>query len=236
MLLQNARLAQRRGQLVSARSLCLAVAALPPETVPKGLCLEALEMAEPMAYVSGDLEEGRAIRSRIGQLLEPSGPCHADPYRPWRMELGADPAALKRWQAIRTLPARSRLEALTPSLQEHPQATALAFGLLHTLHEAGMTGSEKLMEDAGAPIHRRLWLLQRHSGSSLEQETRARRWRALHPGWDCAWLNPGREAIARQEDLAVLVIAACRAVNAAEVRAGLLRLAVLWQHGGLAVG
>jgi hypothetical protein len=193
-------------------------------------------MAEPLAYVSGDLEDAQALRQQISGLHTSDAERLADPFRPWRLELDADRPALKRWQAIRRLPAGAgRLQALADALQERPDATVLAFGLLHTLRQAGAVGETAFTPLAGARIPRRLWLLRRPPGGSPEEGERQGRWLDLHPGWSCEWLDPEREAISGRRDLPRPVQLACQAVNCPEVRSDLLRLALLWQHGGLSV-
>lgn len=235
LLLQSARLAQRRGYLASARQLYQAVGAMPDDAAPLTLRVPALEMAELIAYVQGDLPEGMATRERLTRLTGSTTGTHPDPFRDWRMELGADPSALDHWRSLRASPAGRRLAPLGQAIQAHPCATALGFGLLHTLQEAGAIGHERLVEQPGAAIPRRLWLLRRGPGAGLEYDERARRWAMLHPGWDCEWLEPHHDAIASRGDLPALVRAACRAVNAPDVRADLLRLALLWEHGGLSL-
>ena len=71
MLQQSAQLAQQRGQLGAARSLFLAIAALGPASASLQERQQALEWAEMLATVSGDLEEAGQMRRRIKGLFEP---------------------------------------------------------------------------------------------------------------------------------------------------------------------
>lgn len=151
------------------------------------------------------------------------------------MELAADPAALQQWQTLRRLPPPQRLSPLAQAVEAHPNATVLAFGLLHSLRDGNQLGNQRFNLKAGALIPRQLWLLQRQGGRTRERDQRELHWLALHPGWSCAWLEASKAAIQERDDLPALVRAACSALNGADVRADLLRLALLWEHGGLSL-
>ena len=238
MLQQSAQLAQQRGQLGTARSLFLAIAALGPASASLLERQQALEWAEMLATVSGDLEEAGQMRRRINGLFEEEELAKRvpDPLRNWHMELGPHQEALQLAQQLAGLASASeRLQLLRSGIDEHANANVLAFALLHECRQSGRFGSDGLTPQPGASIPRRLWLLSRYPGPCPFRTERERRWRQLHPSWLVDWITPSPQSLEAEGDLPRLVRAACFAVDDPRVRADLLRLARLWQHGGLSV-
>ncbi|MCP9817458.1 hypothetical protein KBY76_12435 [Synechococcus sp. GreenBA-s] len=238
MLQQSAQLAQQRGQLGTARSLFLAIAALGPASASLLERQQALEWAEMLATVSGDLKAAGQMRRRINGLFEEEELAKRvpDPLRNWHMELGPHQEALQLVQQLGGLASASeRMQLLRSGIAEHANANVLAFALLHECRQTGRFGSDGLTPEPGASIPRRLWLLSRYPGPCPFRTERERRWRQLHPGWLVEWITPSPQSLEAEGDLPRLVRAACFAVDDPRVRADLLRLARLWQHGGLSV-
>ncbi|MFZ0407800.1 MAG: glycosyltransferase [Cyanobium sp.] len=256
-LRQAALLAQHRYRFATARALLVSLDALCGDDTAHAPRLEALERAERLALMEGLLAEALRIRDRIRVLLETSENPEqrrrvgAEPMRQWRLEIGANPAALDELEASRTLPAAAACQALATSLERHPDSTALAFGLLLALRRAGWVGAtvgqvtgQEQGQDTGEqdPIPKRLWLLRRHPAPSEDLAELEQRWRQLHPDWELHWLDhqlepqvPHDAEQPQTPPLPPLVQAACRCVNDPAIRGDLLRLALLWQHGGVAV-
>lgn len=238
MLQQSAQLAQQRGQLGTARSLFLAIDALGPASASLLERQQALEWAEMLATVSGDLEEAGQMRRRINGRFEEEELAKRvpDPLRNWHMELGPHQEARKLVQQLAGLASASeRLQLLRSGIDEHANANLLAFALLHECRQSGRFGRDGLTPEPGASIPRRLWLLSRYPGPCPFRMERERRWRQLHPGWGLDWITPSPQSLEADGDLPKLVRAACFAVDDLRVRADLLRLARLWQHGGVSV-
>jgi hypothetical protein len=124
---------------------------------------------------------------------------------------------------------------MAASLAREPNATALAFALLLRLRRAGWIGLKAPVVPVASAIPRRLWLLRRHGVGSPALEASEQRWRGHQPGWDLEWLDHQPEAIGRRSSLPALVREACACLKDPAVRADLLRLALLWQHGGVSV-
>jgi len=250
-LRQAALLAQHRYRFRTARALLLAVDALCEDDNLDAHRLAALERAERLALMEGRLAEALRIRERIRELLRASDDpeqrhrAGAEPMRQWRLELGANPAALEELEASRALPAAQACRAVAAALERHPESTALAFGLLLALRQAGWVGAASEANRAAngeasgeEAIPRRLWLLRRHPAASEGLAELEQRWRQLHPGWQLHWLDHDLDHEPEPplpEPLPPLVQAACSCVNDPAIRADLLRLALLWQHGGVAV-
>ncbi len=256
-LRQAALLAQHRYRFGTARALLLSLDALCADDTAHAPRLEALERAERLALMEGLIAEAQRIRERIRVLLKASEDGElrrqvgAEPMRQWRLEIGANSAALDELEASRALPAAAACQALAAALERHPDSTALAFGLLLALRRTGWVGAtvgevvgQEQGQDRGEqdPIPKRLWLLRRHPVLSEDLAELEQRWRQLHPGWELHWLDhqlePQVPPDAEQPQippLPPLVQAACRCVNDPAIRGDLLRLALLWQHGGVAV-
>lgn len=237
-----AELAQRRGKFAVARALLASLEALGPPGELSGLRRRAFERAERLAYLQADLDQAWKLRLRLRILLAASGNSEwqaaskTEPLRQWRLELGADLAAL---EALRSLD----LEAMAPAaavravatvVGAHPQATAAAFVLQQQLRRADQLRCQVANQASAAAIPPTLWLLRRHPAPSPELDDLESHWRQQHPGWMVQWLDHDLERIASAPSLPSLVRAACRCVNDPAVRGDLLRLAMVWLHGGVA--
>ena len=99
-----AELAQRRGKFAVARALLASLEALGPPGELSGLRRRAFERAERLAYLQADLDQAWKLRLRLRILLAASGNSEwqaaskTEPLRQWRLELGADLAALEALQ------------------------------------------------------------------------------------------------------------------------------------------
>ncbi len=240
-MLQGMRLAQQRYRFATATALALALDRLAPGDQPVPHRREALELAERLALMDGDLVLARSLRERIRVLLLASDdPAErqrvgAEPLRQWRLEIGANPAAVRALEGLRALPDAAACQAIASRLLEEPNATALAFALLLRLRRAGWIGLKAPVVYGAAAIPRRLWLLRRHGDGGPALAASEQRWRCHQPGWDLEWLDHQPEAIDRRSQLPLLVREACACLKDPAVRSDLLRLALLWQHGGVSV-
>ena len=207
---------------------------------------DGLLLAQRLALVESDFAEAKRWGEALVQLhARQSNPelrkqAYAEPNRQWRLELGAcpDAAALARLE-LRQPPSEA-LPVLLAALEREPQATSLAFALLLVLRRGGLLERSATMPEAASGpnqdlIPRRFWLLRRHGTTSPTLEQRQARWQELHPGWELQWLDLQPEAIEAMEALPELVRQCCLCVGDAAVRGDLLRLALLWLHGGVAV-
>ena len=186
-----------------------------------------------------------------------------EPWRMRQLEMRAQPAALATWLELRQQSPQEACRAIAAAVPRHPESTAFALGLLQELRRAGWIGiaapiataSTEATQAAASPIPRRLWLLRRHpqpstdsaTGSAIEQLEQ--RWRLHHPGWQLHWLDhdpslaatPDAAADAETaapdaaDPLPPLVAAALSCLHDPAIRGDLLRLARLWQYGGVAV-
>ena len=243
-----AELAQRRGKFAVARALLASLEALSPPGEPSGLRRRALERAERLAYLQADLDQAWQLRLRLRDLLAASShpewqaASQSEPLRQWRLELGADLAAV---QALRSLD----LEAMAPAaavravaavVGDHPQATAAAFVLQQQLRRADQLRSQTPNQSAPSTIPPstippKLWLLRRHPGPSPELDNLESHWRQQHPGWTVEWIDHDHGPFfPSSPSLPRLLRAACSCVNDPAVRGDLLRLAMVWIHGGVA--
>jgi hypothetical protein len=202
-----------------------------------------LLLAQQLALVECDFEEAKRWGDALAQLhARQSDPelrqqAYAEPYRQWRLEIGAcpDTAALARLQ-LRQPPSEA-LPALVAALEREPQATSLAFALLLVLRRGGWLELGAAAPEPAEPalIPPKLWLLRRHGTATPALEQRQARWQELHPGWQLHWVDHQSEAIEAMAELPELVRQSALCVGDASVRGDLLRLALLWQQGGVAV-
>jgi hypothetical protein len=239
--LQGVRLAQHRYRLSTAKALAMAIDRLAPGVAPVPHRREALELAEKLALMEGELALAQTLRDRIRALLAASedpaerSRAGAEPLRQWRLEIGANPAALAVLDGLRDQPNGLACRSIATAINDEPNATALAFGLLLRLRRAGWIGLKAPVDPASNTIPRLLWLLRRHDASNPALEANEERWRNHHPGWGIKWLDHQPEAIEGRETLPPLVREACSCLNEPAVRADLLRLCLLWQNGGISV-
>ena len=246
------RLAQRRYRFAIARALVAPLLQCGDDEALFPLQREGLRLAQQLALMDSDLEEARRLGGQLSALHQrQEDPARrreagAEPWRQWRLEIGTSSGAARLARTSLQQPTARTLEALVSGLEQEPQATALAFALLLHLRRSGRFASvpeapqpaaaaEPGATSTPGAIPPRLWLLRRHGRDSPELEMRLQRWQALHPGWSAAWIDHQPEAIEAQQALPELVRQACLGVNEPAIRGDLLRLAQLWQHGGVAV-
>lgn len=252
LLWQAAELCQRRGRWPSAVALLHSLDHLlqpesPGEAAVNPWRRAALERLERLLSLQGDLDQAWQVRQRLRALFaasanpEEQAEEKAEPLRQWRLELGADAAAVQALQALHLdgCEPEAGLLALLPLIARHPQATVLAFALQQQWRRLGRCGwhatpPASAAAAAGATIPHTLWLLRPHPGRTPELEALEQQWRDLHPGWTLAWVDHDRQQLWDDQQLPRLVRAACSAVLDPSVRGDLLRLALLWQHGGVA--
>ena len=244
-LWHRAVLAQRCGDFDRARELLLEIDASSPGSELVKLRAEALLRAMRLAYLQGDLKAGLAHHTRRTELFEASpnpaqvARARAEPMRGWRFELGADARALAALQQCRQQASPPEPQQLQPLLLQHPQATVLSLAYAQSLRAAGAFGLEAPLRPADdAMVPQQLWLLREYPGSTPRLEQRKELWARLHPGWQLQWVDhdpfhPTTQALLEQ--LPQLVRDACSCVNAPVIRGDLIRLALLWKHGGVAV-
>jgi hypothetical protein len=203
---------------------------------------KGLLLAQQLALVESDLEEARRWGAALSALHsrqrdpEQQRLAHGEPLRQWRLEIGASSWAVAQAHQLLRQPPASALPPLVAALAQEPQATALAFALLLVLRRGGWldrSASPPSPLPASA-VPPRLWLLQRQAGSPALPERQAQ-WQALHPGWEVAWIDHRPEAIAAMADLPERVLQCALCVGDPSVRGDLLRLALLWQNGGVSV-
>ncbi len=244
-LWDRAVLAQRCGDFDRARQLLLEIDAISPGLELVKPRAEALLRAMRLAYLQGDLEAGLACHARRIELFLASpdparvARARAEPMRGWRFEFGADAGALAALEQCRRLANPPEPLQLQPLLRQHPQATVLALAYAHSLRAAGAFGVEAPLRPAkhGA-VPQRLWLLREYPGTTPRLEQRQELWARRHPGWALQWVDHDPlqpETQAMLEDLPQLVRDACSCVNSPVIRGDLIRLALLWKHGGVAV-
>jgi hypothetical protein len=249
---QAAELCQRRGRWPSAVALLHSLDHLLPPDSPGEAAVNpwrrrALERLERLLFLQGELDQAWQVRQRLRALFaasanpEEQAEEKAEPLRQWRLELGADAAAVQALQALHLdgCEPEAGLQALLPLIERHPQATVLAFALQQQWRRLGRCGwhatpAASAGAAAGATIPHTLWLLRPHPGRTPELEALEQQWRDLHPGWTLAWVDHDRQQLWDDQQLPRLVRAACSAVLDPSVRGDLLRLALLWQHGGVA--
>ncbi|MCT0209761.1 MAG: hypothetical protein DCF18_06440 [Cyanobium sp.] len=241
-LWQAAELAQRRGRLTVAMGLLRTIDALSVAEQLTPLRRRALERAERLAYLQADLEAAGQLRERLRQLLAASNhpddhaQVKSEPLRQWRLELAADQQALRALRALEQQdhdPATA-VRQLAALVQRHPQATAVAFVLQQRLRHVLMEEAAPPLPATAGRIPAKLWLLRRYPGSNAELEALEGHWRQQLPDWELAWLDHNAVEEAAQVEVPPLVRAACHGVNDPAVRGDLLRLAMLWLHGGVA--
>lgn len=244
-LWDRAILAQRCCDFDRARELLLEIDAISPGLELVKLRAEALLRAMRLAYLQGDLEAGLAHHARRIELFEASpnpaqvARARAEPMRGWRFEFGADARALEGLEQCRRQTSPPAPQQLQPLLHQHPQATVLALAYAQSLRASGAFGLEAPLLPAGdAAIPQRLWLLREYPGTTPKLEQRQQQWLRLHPGWELQWVDHDPfqpETQALLDDLPQLVRDACSCVNSPVIRGDLIRLALLWKHGGVAV-
>ena len=202
---------------------------------------QTLLLGKKLALMESDLVTAEQFQQRLTTLMElqedpdQRSQAAAEPYRDWRLELGACPAALKLVESCRALGDSTAIARLAAGLAEQPQSTALAFSLLLRLRRAGRFDALEQPAVNAVSIPRTLWLLQKHGARTEALEERHRRWCQLHPGWQVHWLDHRPESIAADDALPELVRVCCACVNEPSIRGDLLRLAHLWLHGGVAI-
>lgn len=241
-----AQLAQNRYRFATSRALARMIdAGIGPAEENTALTPDrrrGLELEERLALMEADIAAARTARERIWTLQRASEDPEqqrlvgAEPLRHWRLELGANQPALALLNRLRECPPAETLKPITAGLKQEPHATALAFALLLQLRRAGRLGPQAPLagaEDGSMPWH--FWLQRRFPLSSPALEALADRWRELHAGGTVEWMDPERESIEARTDLPPLVREACLCVNDPLTRGDLLRLALVWLHGGVAV-
>ena len=239
----SAQLAFHHFDFAEAQALISAMEAAAPARGYSGELRQALELAERMALMEADLPRATALRERIRILLGCSADpqvrqkAGAEPRRSWRLELGGNTTALGLLAPLRQQPAAVALPAIVRALQQEPDSMALAMALLLRLRRSGVIGMAAPIVAAAEPqaIPRRFWLQRRHAADSPCQAALEERWRHLHPGWELAWVDHDRRSIAARDDLPDLVKEAAACVHAPAIRGDLVRLGLLWLHGGVAV-
>ncbi len=245
--LMAAELAQKRYRFATSRALARMIDARPdPGDQGPTLTTErraGLELEERLALMEADIPAARAARVRIWALQRASDDPEqrrlvgAEPLRQWRLELGANLPALKLLGGLDELAPEERLAAIAAGLELEPTATPLAFALLLQLRRAGRLGPQAPIVAAreGGTVPWQFWLQRRFPLSSPALDGLAERWLELHPGSSLEWVDPERESIEGWADLPPLVREACLCVNDPHTRGELLRLGLLWLHGGVAV-
>jgi hypothetical protein len=244
-ILVGMRLAQQRYRFVQARALAAPLITAGEAPDPYHLQVEGLKLAQQLALVEANFQEAMRWGEELTQLhARQDDPerrrwAHDDPLRLWRLEFGTSPAAAERAFHLLCLPPEQALAPLLVELEREPQSTALAYALLLVLRRGGWLewtaarpGDQLAASDLIPP---RLWLLRRHGTATPTLQQRQARWQELHPGWTLQWLDPQIEAIEAMVELPELVRQSCLCVGDPAVRGDLLRLALLWLHGGVAV-
>jgi hypothetical protein len=246
-LMMAAELAQNRYRFSTSRSLARMVAApIIAEQAGKAFpaeCRSALELEERLALMEADIAAAMDARQQIWDLQRRSDDPEmqrlvgAEPLRQWRLELGANRPALQLLENLRNCAPAMQLGPIAVGLEREPRATALAFGLLLQLRRAGWLGPESPLAPAAnhGTVPSTFWLQRHFPLDSPAHTDLAERWRALHPGCSLEWVDPGREGIEARSDLPPLVREACLCVNDPLIRGDLLRLALIWLYGGVAV-
>ncbi len=244
-ILTGMRLAQQRYRFEQARALAapLITAGESPELFD--LQRDGLLLAQQLALVEAKFQEAKRWGEALTALHERQGDpgrrrwAHAEPLRQWRLEFEASPAAGPRAAELLGQPPEQALTPLLAELEREPQSTALAYALLLVLRRGGWLELPAASEDAKpattGSIPRQLWLLRRHGTATAALEQRQARWQELHPGWAIQWLDHQDGAIEALAELPELVRQSCLCVDDPAVRGDLLRLALLWLHGGVAV-
>lgn len=239
----SAQFAFHNYDFAKAQALITAMDAAAPARRYSGELRQALELAERMALMEADLPRAMALRERIRGLLGCSADpqvrqkAGAEPRRSWRLELGGNTTALRLLEPLRQQPSAEALPAILRALQQEPDSMALAMALLLRLRRAGVIGMDAPIVSGLKPdaIPRRFWLQRRHAVDSACQAALEERWRHLHPGWELEWVDHDRRRIAARDDLPDLVKKAAACVHAPAIRGDLVRLGLLWVHGGVAV-
>lgn len=241
LIVSAADLALQQGRLHVSFGLHYSSAACFPDDDRSEARFRLLERAERLAYLFTDLRAAWFIRLFIRDLQRSSPDPdqrtlqHTEPLRQWRLELGANRIALEAlipWQQQRLAPAQA-LQHLARLVQAHPESTAIAFALQQQLRRDGFVRDNGSLT-CNHPIPRKLWLLRRHPAPCPELEVIETRWRDALPDWDVGWLDHPSETLIHDQRLPRLVRAAVHCVNDPLVRGDLLRLAMVWQFGGVA--
>ena len=204
-----------------------------------------LLLAQQLALVEAKFQEAKCWGEALAALHErQSDPelrrwAHAEPLRQWRLEFQASPAAAQRAAELLDQPPEQALAPLLAELEREPQSTALAYALLLMLRRSGWleppAPSANSEPASPGPIPRRMWLLRLHGTATPALEQRQARLQELHPGWSIQWLDHQDGAIEAMAELPQLVRESCLCVGDTAVRGDLLRLALLWLHGGVAL-
>lgn len=220
--------AQRSWRFDQARALAAPLACVGDPCEHYELRRDGLKLAQRLALVEANLGEARSWAEALVRLHA----CQSDPER-------------RRWaRELLRQPPEHALPPLLAALEREPQATALVYALLLVLRRAGWLelGATQPVSAPPAPAEQQptaipptLWLLRRYSRATPALEQRQARWQELHPGWQLHWLDYQSEAIEAMAELPELVRQSVLCVGDAAVRGDLLRLALLWQHCGVAV-
>lgn len=249
-ILNAMRVEQQRYRFAQARALAapLSNSGEAPELF--GLQRDGLRLAQQLSLVEGRFQEAKRWGDELAALhARQSDPerrrwAHAEPLREWRLEFQASSDAAQRAAELLAKQSELALAPLLAELEREPQSTALAYALLLVLRRGGWlerpTGqpsvpSSDVKPETSGPIPRQLWLLRRHGTATPALEQRQARWQELHPGWQVQWLDHQEGAIEELAELPELVRQSCLCVGDAAVRGDLLRMALLWLHGGVAV-
>jgi hypothetical protein len=236
--------AQRKFRFDQARALAATLACVGDPTEHFWLRRSGLFLAQQLALVECDFVEARRWDAAVillhSRQIDQSRRrlAHAKAHRLLQLEFGACPAAAEQAHSFLRLPPRQALRPLLAALEQEPQATALAYALLLVLRRGGWFEQPAFAPNTPAtpgPIPPNLWLLRLNNQSTEAAEQRKARWQALHPGWEAHWLDHQPEAIKAMSALPELVRQVCLCVGDPVVRGDLLRLAMVWQHGGVAI-
>lgn len=243
-LFRASQLAHHRYNYTRAILLLLTIDTLAKAEEITAFRIEALDLAERISTAYGEITQAQRLRKRIQSLLlKSSDPDHVrlakhEPWRLWQIEIGANRKAVAELAQYRQQGPKESCQDIALALSKFPNSTALAFGMLQDLRRSGSIGLTAQIipkPDHDPSIPEYLWPLRRHPGNTsslLQIETS---WKKNHPTWQLNWLDHDLELATAFEPLPKLVEAAMGCINSPAIRGDLVRLARIWQHGGVSV-
>ncbi|MFN5118399.1 MAG: hypothetical protein ACK5JJ_09890 [Cyanobacteriota bacterium] len=243
-LFRASQLARHRYNHTRAILLLLTIDTLSKEEAVTPFRIEALDLAERISTTYGDIKQAQSLRKRIRHLLlNSSDPnqvrlANQEPWRLWQIEIGANREAIAELAQLRRQNPPNNHIDIALALSKHANSTALAYGLLQELRRSeaiGVKASVIPKPDYDELIPEQLWLLRRHPGDTAALLQIEAGWRKDHPTWKLNWLDHDLELATKCEPLPPLVQAAMSCLNDPTVRGDLLRLARIWQFGGVSV-